>query len=91
MRTLVPHREVVNCPSYMVGMRTGSLVSRAFGHDTTPRLQLLAEYRVGGEMHVACDDGSEFLLEQSDAVSKILVAWLKITGIVHKADNKVVL
>jgi hypothetical protein len=42
MRTLVPHREGVNCPSYMVGMRTGSLVWQAFGHDTTPQEAVLA-------------------------------------------------
>ena len=36
MWTLVPHRKGVNSPSYMVGMRTGSLVWQAFGHDTTP-------------------------------------------------------
>ena len=31
---LVPHRKGVNSPSYMVGMRTSSLVWQAFGHDT---------------------------------------------------------
>jgi hypothetical protein len=35
MRTLIPHRRAVNSPSYMVGMRTGSLVWPAFVHDTT--------------------------------------------------------
>ena len=44
MRTLVPYREGVNYPSYIVGMRTGSLVWQAFGHDTTPRRHSLQSW-----------------------------------------------
>jgi hypothetical protein len=49
MRTLVPSREAVNCPSYMVMTRISSPVWQAFGHTSDPE-RCASEH----EMHGGC-------------------------------------